>query len=750
MNKTVNINLSGIAFTIDENAFERLNKYLDAIKSYFKNTEGSDEIIADIESRLAEMLNDQLQNGKKIIAIEDVNNVIKIMGEPEEFAGDEQEEEKTSQSTSSKEYKSNKRKSRRRIYRNREEKVLGGVCSGIGSYFDVDPIWFRLLFIISFFTFGSGFLIYILLWLIIPEAKTSAEKLEMRGEDVNVTNIEKTIKEELNDLKSKISNMADDVSNSVKKNDGSSSILSKLVGFVVNIVRILAKFIFKILGFLFIVFTIVLLIGLGMVLLGLAGLVSINIPSITVFSSNMILQIIAMLGLLFFIGIPILSLLYLAIRGMLGIKKRSSVVRTGMRAAWLVGLVLLVISAVIFFKGRSDNAQITDKIHIVQPPSNTLILDARDARESYEGKSFNLVGDYYHMRNDAVTLIDEVQLNIVRANGPNFELMITKQSDGNTARDAENNADNISYKVNQTDSLLLFDDMIQFEGLSLWKNREAKLTLKVPEGGSIYLTQAIESVIYDIKNVSNTRDRNMGGHTWLMTAEGLRCTDCDEEDASGSTSNRSESNQTFDYSDFNEIDISGVYDIDIEQSDVFEMTISGDENYIDQLDIEQIEDQLIIHHDWDLMDIFENRNAVNVVIKMPILESLEINGSSKSRIEGFNQNRLDVSITGENEITMIDIILKEIDIDLAGASRLTIKGSAEKMSADISGASKLFAKNFECSVTDLDLAGFCKAEVFTTSTLNIDAAGACAIYYKGEPNVTSDLSGTCKVKPFGR
>jgi phage shock protein PspC (stress-responsive transcriptional regulator) len=165
------MNLSGIIFHIEEDAYEMLNKYLSTIKGYFKDSEGRDEIMSDIEARIAEMLQEKVNNTKQAVLKMDVENVIALMGKPEEFAGENAETPKN-ESSQDEERTSGGKKSRR-VFRDPDDKILGGVCSGIASYFGFDPIWLRGAFAVSFFVFGSGLILYIILCIIIPKAKTA-------------------------------------------------------------------------------------------------------------------------------------------------------------------------------------------------------------------------------------------------------------------------------------------------------------------------------------------------------------------------------------------------------------------------------------------------------------------------------------------------------------------------------------------------------------------------------------------------
>ena len=190
MNKTVNINLAGIFFHIDEDAYLKLQRYLEAIKRSFTDSQGRSEIIADIEARIAELFNERVENDKQVIRIKEVDEVISIMGQPEDYLVDDEifeDEPKTS-------YKAKSSPSRK-LFRDTDNSYIGGVSSGLAHYFGIDAIWVRLAWSLLIFGAGTGILLYILLWVLGPEAKTTAEKIMMTGEPVNISNIEKKIKD---------------------------------------------------------------------------------------------------------------------------------------------------------------------------------------------------------------------------------------------------------------------------------------------------------------------------------------------------------------------------------------------------------------------------------------------------------------------------------------------------------------------------------------------------------------------------
>ncbi len=201
MNKIVSINIGGIAISIEEDAYDVLRDYLKNISNHFANTENGEEIVSDIELRIAEVLQGKLTTGKVSINTTDVKEVAEAMGYPSDFDDEETtktttEDDKGEESQESQEEPSTTRKARRRLFRDVDDQKVGGVCSGLARYFDLDVTLLRILWVVSLLVFGFGLWLYIILWAVLPEAKTTAEKLEMMGEAPNIENIKNTIHKE--------------------------------------------------------------------------------------------------------------------------------------------------------------------------------------------------------------------------------------------------------------------------------------------------------------------------------------------------------------------------------------------------------------------------------------------------------------------------------------------------------------------------------------------------------------------------
>lgn len=223
MNKTVQINLGGMPFTLDDNAYRRLDLYLNELKEYFQYSENAGEILTDIESRLAELLTQRLRS-RRIVNLQDVADTIRIMGRPGDF---EAEDPMTNQTDSTVPPPRTGRpwdiKTGKRLFRDPDDKVLGGVCSGLAAYFGIaDPIWLRVGLVVFTLTFGVGVLAYIVMWILVPEAKTASDRLAMRGENANVNNIASMIERGIGDISDSIKENWEDFRAKKKRSNTSS------------------------------------------------------------------------------------------------------------------------------------------------------------------------------------------------------------------------------------------------------------------------------------------------------------------------------------------------------------------------------------------------------------------------------------------------------------------------------------------------------------------------------------------------
>ncbi len=196
MKKTENINLGGTAFIIDQDAYRALDKYINAISKSLRRSRIGDELLEDIEYRISELVSEEML-GREIVSLKDVEKVMAIMGDPKVFF----EDGNTSSDAMEDEVVIEGRKRRKRLYRNPDDRVIGGVASGVAAYFGIENSWImRIIFLLTIPTFGISLLVYPLLWLIIPEAITRSDFDEMNGRAADISNIADSVKAELKDI----------------------------------------------------------------------------------------------------------------------------------------------------------------------------------------------------------------------------------------------------------------------------------------------------------------------------------------------------------------------------------------------------------------------------------------------------------------------------------------------------------------------------------------------------------------------
>jgi phage shock protein PspC (stress-responsive transcriptional regulator) len=529
MNKTVNINLANRLFHIDEGAYLKMQRYLESVKRSFANTPGSDEIMADIEARIAELFYEKLENERQVITQKEVDEVIAIMGQPEDYIVDEdifEDEPPVAQRT----------RRPKKFYRDTDNKYVAGVSSGLGHYFNVDPLWMRLLWIVLTIASSGGFiLLYGLLWLLVPEAVTTSEKLDMRGEDVNISNIERKVKEGFDDVAQKIKSVDyEGVGNRVKS---SGRTFFDTVG---DVILFLFKIFGKFIGILLIIIGASTIIGLfiGMLTVGIAD--AVNIPGLNLYhvvdASNMPVWFVSLLGF-FAIGIPFFFLLYLGLKILVNnLKSIGSIAKFSLLGLWLISIILLVVFGVRQATARaySDAVEMNQEL-LFQDATDTLQIEIASYDRAYRNKRKVEMGDGRTIsRNDAgeeVIVLDDIDMYIETSRDSLARIEIIKESDGPSFERAEELATAIVYDYKVEGNTLFLSDFITTARENKMMDQEVRVNLMLPGG-----------TLLNFRNESSYRcwrfhfdnDRNLGGcdlenFTWKMDADGeLECQTCPE------------------------------------------------------------------------------------------------------------------------------------------------------------------------------------------------------------------------------
>ena len=378
MNKTININLGGLFFHIDETAYQKLNRYLNAIrKSLSDDPQGKDEIIKDIEMRISELLTDRIVDTRQVVSESDIDEIVNIMGQPEDYNVDEEFFNEAS-------YTTNSRRASKKLYRDGNDKFLGGVASGTAHYIGIEPIWSRILWLLLAFGTGFGFFIYPLLWVLLPEAKTTAEKLEMEGESVNIDNIEKKIREEFNTVSQRVKDGANDVGEKISSADyqkyktKAKSGLQEFLDTVGNIIMALLKVFAKFIGALIVFIASITLITLIIGFFSWGSIEALGIQEEWLRIPPQFINTALPYWLIIFFGFMAISIPFVVLF-MLGIKILSNnaksfgkVTRLPLLALWIVSILGLIFTG-IDFSSRYKRASIdTTKHELNIMPTDTL------------------------------------------------------------------------------------------------------------------------------------------------------------------------------------------------------------------------------------------------------------------------------------------------------------------------------------------------------------------------------------------
>ena len=519
MKKTVNINVNGIIFHIDEDAYTKLNSYLNSLKKHFQTVEGSSDIIDDIEARIAELLQEKLSGTKQVISIEDVDEVIEVMGQPSQF-----EEEGTADEQAP---EAGPTKTSKRFYRDPDEKVIAGVCSGIGAYLHWDPVLIRILFIISLFIGGFGVALYLILWIVIPEAQTTAEKLEMRGEKINVSTIEQSIHEEVSTIKDKLNDLTETTKEKFRKGSPVRSPIEQIFKGIGEVLRVFGNALLIILGVTISLIGISFFIMLLAVLFGWGGNVFVDgeiaflsFPAIVDLTIGCSIDPFYMqLALLIFLGVPVILLLYAGIRL---IFKFDRIRYFGITAfnVWLIGLVICVFYAFKIYKNYKAEGRYHQQIAITQPISDTLYMqfDHLLPNDNMYMDEYDVFEDIKISRDDLGNFYLIPIIRIMTGYGERIEVSKRIEARGRTVSDAKQLAQEVKYPVRQTGDTLLFPLFAEMADENCWRGEQIVVTIKVPVGQYVKLGEGRWR--YQHEYYSDTF-RNYGNELFILTDTGL-------------------------------------------------------------------------------------------------------------------------------------------------------------------------------------------------------------------------------------
>ncbi|WP_375324883.1 PspC domain-containing protein [Flagellimonas sp. GZD32] len=532
MNKTVNINLANTLFHIDDDAYNKLRRYLESIKRSFAGTAGSDEIIADIEARIAELFLEKMENERQVITHKEVDQVINVMGQPEDYMVDEDifEDEPKKSHTQSSAPKGKK------LYRDIDHKYIGGVCAGLEHYLGIDALWIRLIFILlAVFTSGFGLIAYILLWILVPEAITTSQKLDMRGEPINISNIERKVKEGFDDVADKVKSVDyDKVGDKVKS---SSKTFFDTIG---DIIMFLFKIFGKFIGILLIIIGAATLVGLFFALFTVGLFDAVHFPGVDFYeivnTTGAPVWLVSIL-LFFAVGIPFFFLLYLGLKILVtNLKSIGNIAKFSLLGLWLISVGLLIAFGVRQAAEFSNTGSVHEKNQMaLQNPTDTLVIKMKENGYIYsrEDVHFGRMTFTYDENDQRILISDEVEIKMRKSEDSLVNITVRKDANGSTSLAARDRAKNIEYGYEVSGNEIILDEYLTTDTSNKARHQEVTTTIYIPEGTVVRFEESTRGHIG--RGISNDQDyyrSSIIGHFWKMDMDGeLKCLDCPENNA---------------------------------------------------------------------------------------------------------------------------------------------------------------------------------------------------------------------------
>ena len=597
MKKIININLSGRVIPIEDSAYEKLQGYIESLRRYFAREEGRDEIINDIESRIAEIMDEKIRKGASCVTDDDINGIISSMGRPEDFdedtteAGPSSQQQGTTQASYS---YSEEPKKKNRLYRDSSDKVVGGVCSGLANYLNVDPAIIRLLFaIITFGGFGSGILIYILfwiilperdlekyggkrlyrnpeervlggvasgiaayfnkepymvrlvfaaplllnillsilswpffhagavfpnlvfgsltgtfilayiiLWIVLPEAKSQYQKMEMRGEKVDVHTIRQNVKEGMDQVKDRAKDFGEEVKQSAQKFGSKAKDFAadrgaswgrevgeagRRVGVGIgHVIGVLFKAFF-----LFVAGTIAfgLFVGLMALIFGGVGVWPLKNYVLNGFWQN----VFAWGTLIFFLGVPVVAFITWLVRRMMRVRSQKSYLGWMFGGLWTLGWISASLFAASLVNDFRRNQKVESPVTITQPLKGKMIVKVNEPEVRYTGNFWwvDVDNEGWDINEDTLRMAN-IKVRIEKSEDTNYHVSIARYSAGKNGNDAKDRANHIVYNVSYIDSTLNLGSGLIITKDDKFRFQRVIVNIKVPSGKKIRFDETVD------------------------------------------------------------------------------------------------------------------------------------------------------------------------------------------------------------------------------------------------------------------
>ena len=857
MKKNISINLQGIIFHIEEDGYEVLSRYLAEVKAHFSGYRGHDEIVSDIEGRIAEIFAARLSDLKQVVSLEDVQAVVAKMGRVSDFqsADDAEDDDElladavasgTAQGTyagSGRAYSGTgagtapASDESRQLFRDMSHRKIAGVCAGLAQYFRISAVWVRLialasllspvigdfigflpgvvilsyvvlwmvlpkrydspeptdgtekqrfrdtdtgklggvsaglaaylgtdvslvriLFLIGLFV-GFGLILYIILWIAVPEAKTVADRMRMRGDALTLSGIASNARD------------YDDTTTGNRRPVGTffedlAKALNPLLSFVGTAIRIFAGVMLAVIGF-------SLLVGFTITLGAVLGLIP-ESQNPTIGNPGFLKMLEEQPTWAWMAGyaataIPSLALLLIGVGLLLRRALISRMVGWSMFGLWLLSIIGVTVAVARQSREFQYSADVEQTARYAGLTAPVLRLETRRVERDWDQHV-----DVQLAAADSGQVVEVLQL--ISAKGA---------SEAEASRTA---ATSVAYTVRtRGDSTLILDDHFSYQPNARFRDQDVELTLRLPRDRTFRLSEATANWLGDENFVNGYQPEDVEQYRFRLSGNKLECLECPPEedrdidedsdnegvnididseegedgdvnihlDYGGASSFNTKEEyygpgrETYDETNFRNVTVTGNYRVVIRQGSTFSVRAAGANQDLRDLKIDLDGDELLVRprgrmsSNWR----FSDGKKVLVTIQMPNLEKLKLAGAVLGDARGFEGNdRLEVVQAGASDLRL-NGTFDNLELQLAGKCRTTLQGSAERLNIEGAGACEVSAANFTARNANVEVAGISKARVNVTESLNADAIGASVVEYSGNPkNVDKDAVGASSVR----
>jgi len=720
MNKILNINLGGYALTIDDDAYEYLQAYIESIRRRFSESEGRDEIVGDIEARLGEIISQNMGN-RTIVMLPDVEDATAVMGKPEEFGSPEPET--TSKKTGGSRPSGSSVppiRTGKRLFRDEEDSVVAGICSGLTAYFGFkDPVWMRLAFVLmAFISFGFWVPAYLLMWILVRPAKSAADRLAMRGEPANVENIAREIEEGFERLGNKVNEMGGQAAK--KGGSGAQNMMTTGVTAIGQLFGFVVRFVAKFATLIAFLIAIALFLSFGGAWIASIWTLVMAAPFVAYFSPfSSGVTWLGFANVFFLMGIPLVALALFFAR-VLFKTRASNWVHGGLWLFWTLNFISAIFLVSFASREYRQSSTVNKTIDLSAVNSDTLLLEGINTFAK-DGDFFGFNEDDLRIKGLNLEMNNMIEISIRRSTSGRFECYQSIKARGRSREEAMDNADRTLFSMEVANNKLRIPTGLEIEQGKKWKGQKVKIVLSVPEGKFVRFDKNIyKYASADLNEYASGNDGNYISRSpdqlFEMTRGGIICADCPKM---GDKNYR----DTRDYEDFI---LEGDFKTEILEGESFRVTIDGPSGAGNMIKTIKTGDKITFTTEGKATS-----GLVKLTIVTPIFTSLHADNSGEITIRGFEEGHASISAKGSSQIKAYLDASSNLDLTLSGKCTLELTGKGGALNANLTNGATLEASNWRADDAEISASEGSKARVYVRNNALILSDAASTVKVDG-------------------